>query len=57
MKTSLCKKAEVERPGFTPYIGSTRDSDLQIFVKMFVTVICTTILFFNFCCNGVCIMG
>ena len=47
-KTSLCKKAEVERPGFTPYIGSTRDSDLQIFVKMFVTVICTTILFLIF---------
>ena len=47
-KTSLCKKAEKERPGFTPYIGSTRDSDLQIFVKMFITVICTTILFLIF---------
>ena len=47
-KTSMCKKAEKERPGFTPYIGSTRDSDLQIFVKMFITVICTTILFLIF---------
>ena len=42
------QKSRKKRPGFTPYIGSTRDSDLQIFVKIFITVICTTILFLIF---------